>query len=114
VGLILNAVIHHVLDEEDPRGIVRYYSGLLPSGSYLQLTHFCDESPEARANAAVLRRSLGRGQVRGRAEIARFFDGLELVPPGLVYLHEWRPDSLPKGSDPPGGSLMLCGVARKP
>jgi len=102
-----------VLDEEDPDGIVNRYKQELAPGSYLQLTHFCDESPEARANAEVLRRSLGRGQVRSREEITRFFDGLELVQPGLVYLNEWQPDTLPNESEP-GATLMLCGVGRKP
>jgi hypothetical protein len=113
VGLIMNAVIHHVLDEEDPYGIVDRYKRALAPGSYLQLTHFCDESPEARANAAVLKRSLGRGQVRSREEIIKFFDGLELVPPGVVFLPFWQPDTLPNESEP-GSMLMLCGVARKP
>jgi SAM-dependent methyltransferase len=113
VGLIMNAVIHHLLDSEDPHGIVAEYLRALAPGSYLQLTHFCDESPEARANSAVLQRSLGRGQVRSREEISRFFDGLELVQPGVVFLPFWRPDSLPNEAEP-GSTLMLCGVARKP
>ena len=113
VGLILNAVIHHVLDAEDPHGIVDYYKRALAPGSYMQLTHFCDESPEARANAAVLQRTLGRGQVRSREEITRFFDGLEMVQPGLVYLNSWQPDTLANESEP-GATLMLCGVGRKP
>jgi hypothetical protein len=113
VGLIMNAVIHHVLDSEDPRGIVDRYKQAVVSGSYLQLTHFCDESPEARANAEVLQRSLGRGQVRSREEITRYFDGFELVQPGIVFLPWWRPDSLPTEADP-GSTLMLCGLARKP
>jgi hypothetical protein len=61
----------------------------------------------------VLRRSLGRGQVRSRREIQRFFDGLDMVQPGLVYLNAWQPDTLPHESEP-GSTLMLCGVARKP
>jgi hypothetical protein len=113
VGLILNAVIHHVLDEEDPYGIVDRYKRAVPAGSYMQMTHFCDESPEVRANAAVLKRSLGRGQARSREEITKFFDGLDLVPPGIVYLPWWQPDTLPNESAP-GSMLMLCGVARKP
>jgi S-adenosyl methyltransferase len=113
VGLILNAVIHHLLDEEDPRGIVARYKQELAPGSYMQMTHFCDEAPEVRANTDVLRRRLGRGQVRSREEITRFFDGLELVQPGLVYLNEWQPDSLSSESEP-GATLMLCGVGRKP
>jgi len=114
IGLILNAVIHHLLDEEDPHGVVGRYLEALAPGSYVQLTHFCDESAEARANSEVLTRSLGRGQVRSRAEIEGFFDGLELVPPGLVFLPYWRPD-VPVADPPPAGSmLMLVGVARKP
>jgi S-adenosyl methyltransferase len=114
IGLILNAVIHHLNDDEDPHGIVARYVAALAPGSYSQLTHFCDESAEARANAQVLTRSLGRGQVRSRAEIASFFDGLELVPPGLVFLPWWRPDG-PVESPPPAGSmLMLVGVGKKP
>jgi hypothetical protein len=114
IGLILNAVIHHLNDDEDPHGIVARYQRALAPGSYLQLTHFCDESAEARANSEVLTRSLGRGQVRSRAEIVRFFDGLELVPPGVVFLPWWRPDA-PVDSPPPAGSmLMLVGVGRKP
>jgi hypothetical protein len=113
VGLIMNAVIHHVLDEEDPYGIVDRYKRALAPGSYLQLTHFCDESPEVRANVAVLKRSLGRGQVRSREEITRFFDGLDLVQPGVVFLPFWQPDTLPNDAEP-GSMLMLCGVARKP
>jgi len=114
IGLILNAVIHHVLDEEDPYGIVARYTDALAPGSYLQLTHFCDSSQQARANEQVLKQSLGRGQVRSREQIARFFDGLDLVEPGLVYLPEWRPDEPVRRPLDPGSTLMLGGVGRKP
>jgi hypothetical protein len=113
VGLILNAVIHHMLDEEDPYGIVDRYKRAMCPGSYMMLTHFCDEAPEVRASVSVLKRAMGRGQVRSRAEITRFFDSLDLVDPGIVFLPWWQPDTLPKESEP-GGTLMLCGVARKP
>ena len=114
IGLILNAVIHHVLDEEDPYGIVARYTDALAPGSYLQLTHFCDSSQQARANEQVLKKSLGRGQIRSREQIARFFDGLDLVEPGLVYLPEWRPDDPVRRPLDPGSMLMLGGVGRKP
>ncbi len=114
VGLILNAVIHHLLDEEDPYGIVARYKEVLVPGSYMQLTHFCDDTPEAKANEQVLRESLGRGQTRSRAQIARFFAGLDLVEPGLVFLPEWRPDEPVRFPLDAGGKLMLVGVGRKP
>ena len=112
VGLILNAVIHHVLDEEDPYGIVDAYKRAVCPGSYMMLTHFSDEAPGVRASVAVLKRAMGRGQARSRAEITRFFDGLDLVEPGIVFLPWWRPDAPPAEAGP-GGTLMLCGVGRK-
>lgn len=114
IGLILNAVIHHLLDEEAPSGIVSRFREALAPGSYMQLTHFCDSSEEARALGRVLKGSLGRGQLRSREQIELFFDGLDLVEPGLVYLPQWRPDEpvcLPLG---PGSMACLVGVARKP
>jgi hypothetical protein len=114
IGLILNAVIHHVLDEEDPYGIVRRYTQLLPAGSYLLITHFSSASPEARALEQVLLRTLGRGQLRSREEITRFFDGLDIIEPGIVHLPEWHPDEpVPKPLDI-SGLLLLGGLGRKP
>jgi len=114
VGLILNAVIHHLLDDEDPYGVLARYKEAAAPGSYLQITHFCDAAPEARESVRVLRENLGRGQIRSREEIKRFFDGWELVPPGLVFLSEWRPDEPATLPIDVGSFLMLAGVARKP
>ena len=114
LGLILNAVIHHLLDEEDPYGVVATFKDMLAPGSAMQLTHFSDASPEAKANEQVLKQALGRGQVRTRAEITSFFDGLDLLDPGIVFLPQWRPDEPAPDPLPPGGTLMLVGVARKP
>jgi hypothetical protein len=113
LGLILNAVVHHLLDEEDPYGIVATFKDVLAPGSMMQLTHFSDASAESKANEQVLKQSLGRGQVRTRAEIAAFFDGLEILPPGLVFLPEWRPESPLPVPLPAGATLMLVGVGRK-
>jgi len=114
IGLILNAVIHHLLVEEEPYRIVDTYKDAVVPGSYLQLTHFSDASDEAKDSVDVLRRTLGRGQVRTRAEITRFFDGWDLLEPGVVFLPDWRPDEPPTEPPPPGSLLMLAGVARKP
>jgi hypothetical protein len=62
----------------------------------------------------VLRENLGRGQIRSREEIKRFFDGWEIVAPGLVFLSEWRPDEPVTLPLDVGSLLMLAGVARKP
>jgi S-adenosyl methyltransferase len=113
-GLIMNAVIHHVLDEEDPYGIVAAYKDAVVPGSYLQITHFCDAAPGAAASVQVVRENLGRGQIRSRDEIKRFFDGWQLLEPGLVFLSEWRPDEPVTLPLDVGSLLMLAGVARKP
>jgi hypothetical protein len=61
----------------------------------------------------VLRRNLGAVRCAAARRSPRFFDGLELIQPGVVFLPFWRPDSLTSEAGP-GGTLMLCGVARKP
>jgi SAM-dependent methyltransferase len=114
VGLILNAVLHHVLDEEDPFGVVTRYKELLPPGSYLLLTHFSDYSEEARGLEGVLLRMLGRGQLRSIEEITRFFDGLDLVEPGIVHPPLWRPDKPVTSPMDISEVLYLGGLGRKP
>jgi S-adenosyl methyltransferase len=114
VGLIMNAVIHHVLDEENPQGIIDTYKERIAPGSYLLLTHFSNSSPEARELEAVLLRTLGRGQLRTREEITRFFDGLEIIEPGIVYLPLWRPDRPVSDRLDISGLLYMGGVGRKP
>ena len=62
VGLIMNAVIHHMLDEEDPYGVVAAYKDAVVPGSYLQITHFCDAAPEAAPTCGAA------GEPRARAD----------------------------------------------
>jgi S-adenosyl methyltransferase len=114
VGLILNAVIHHVLDVEKPHDVVDRYKELLAPGSYLLLTHFSNVSEQARGLEAVLLRMLGRGQLRSREAITRFFEGFDLVEPGIVHLPEWRPDEPVKYPLDISELLYLGGLARKP
>jgi hypothetical protein len=52
--------------------------------------------------------------MRSRAEILRFFDGFDLVEPGLVYIAQWRPDSPASVPDDPSQFWVLAGVGRKP
>jgi hypothetical protein len=113
IGLILSAVIHHILDEEDPSGIVSRCKEALAPGSYMELSHFCNDSKEAKELEQVLQAGLGRGKIRGREEIERFFDGLELVDPGLVYLPQWRPEE-PLRLPLERSTLLLVGVGWKP
>jgi hypothetical protein len=114
IGLILNAVIHHVNDDENPRAIVTAFKCALAPGSYLQLTHFSDAAPEAAALEQVLMQAIGSGRMRGRQEFTSFFDGLELVGPGVVFAPEWRPDTTVRYPLESCAKLLLSGMGRKP
>ena len=114
IGLVLNGVVHHLNDDEDPHGAVAKLTSALASGSYLQLTHFSTAAPAAAALERVLMQSLGSGRMRSADEITAFFDDLELVDPGVVILPEWRPDRPVSYPLETGGQLILGGMARKP
>ena len=95
-GLLLVAVLHFISDAEDPWQIVATLRDALAPGSYLVLCHATNESKPAVAQAAeqVYNRSVATQlHMRSRADILRFFDGFELLDPGLVYIPQWRPDS---------------------
>ncbi len=115
VALMLLGILHLVQDSEEPYRIVADLMAGLPSGSYLALSHPASDI-NAPAQAEAQRRYNERVStpqtLRTRAEVVRFFDGLELVPPGVVYVHAWRPD--PGDVPPKDGKSAHGGVARKP
>jgi hypothetical protein len=94
VALLLIAILHFIGDSDEPWSIVERLLDALPSGSYLALSHLTgDFRPEAWEQVAeVYRRQGVTMQVRPRAQIERFFTGLELIEPGLQVLPAWRPD----------------------
>ncbi|MBO0804187.1 MAG: SAM-dependent methyltransferase [Nocardiopsaceae bacterium] len=116
VGLLLIAVLHSIPDRDDPYRAVATLLDALPSGSYLAVTHGTSDQagPEAKARGAELTRRQSRHQytVRSRAEVERFFEGLDLVEPGLVPHQDWRPDR--KDEEMAGVIALWAGVARKP
>ncbi|MEU2296670.1 SAM-dependent methyltransferase [Streptomyces antibioticus] len=105
VALLLVAILHFVEDADDPYTAVAELSAALAPGSMLVLTHASYEGiplPTERAGGAVdvykdIRNPL---IMRSRDEIARFFEGYDMVEPGLVPMPEWRPDSAPEDEDP--------------
>jgi S-adenosyl methyltransferase len=116
-GLLLNMVLHFIGDADDPWQIVATFREQLAPGSFLVLGAPTNESRPMLADATekVYNRSVStRAQVRSRAEIRRFFDGFDLVDPGLVYVPEWRPDSPDDVPEDPGKIWILAGVGRKP
>jgi SAM-dependent methyltransferase len=116
VALLMVAVLHFIPDEWGPREALAQYVSALAPGSYLVLSHAV-EQPSLDGVEAVDRlyeRSANPGVRRTREEVLAFFDGLDLVEPGLVWTPQWRPDSPDEVGDHPESSLVMAAVARKP
>jgi hypothetical protein len=114
VALSLNALLHFVPDAQDPYGIVDRLLGVLPSGSALAVSHCTAEfDPDTWQKIHDIYTSSGTPvQFRSQAEVGRFFDGLDLLDPGVVVGHRWRPDA-PDGDDtsvPSDASVGMWGA----
>jgi hypothetical protein len=115
-GLLLAMVLHFIPDADDPWRIVATLRDALAPGSFIVLSHVENESRPEKAQAAekVYNRSVATSvQMRSRAEILRFFDGFEVLDPGLVYIPQWRPDSPADVPDDPSKFWVRVGVGRK-
>jgi hypothetical protein len=114
VAVMLIAVMHLIVDADEPYRLVGQLMDAVPAGSYLALSQVAsDIQAEQMAEAAKRYNRMARETQRHRtqAEVARFFDRLELVEPGLVPVQQWRPTSELEAS---ARSAMWGGVARKP
>lgn len=116
VGLLLCGILHHILDEEDPYGVMHELCAALAPGSYVFIHHLvADQDPVATRVQEAMLQGHGRGQFRTVDQVTHFFDGLDLVPPGVTTVSEWRPDpTTPRLSDHPVLRLAAVGVGRKP
>ncbi|NUP50128.1 MAG: SAM-dependent methyltransferase [Catenulispora sp.] len=95
VALSLIAIVHFVLDEDDPQGIVNHLMSALAPGSFLTLTVFTGDTDPVGVGG-VSREYNKRGiplQVRDKAETEAFFKGYELIDPGVTLVHHWHPDA---------------------
>lgn len=83
--------MHFLPDDQDPYGITRTLVDALPPGSFLVLSHgTADQHPELRQETeTAYKKGAIALRMRTRVEVERFFDGLELVEPGLVPATEW-------------------------
>jgi len=121
-GVLMTAVMHFVADEQDPWGLVARYMAAVAPGSYLALSHgTADRVLPQRAQAGLDTYAKASEQVylRPRAEVERFFTGLELVSPyagaapGVTYAGLWGAENLDT-ADTEGSRGVYCGVARRP
>jgi SAM-dependent methyltransferase len=94
VAVLLAGVLHFVPDSDDPAGIVAKLRDALAPGSYVLISHATADGQPAEVIEA--QRLSGRTAteivLRTRDELMRFFDGLTLIEPGLVFIPAWRPD----------------------
>ena len=112
VAVTMLAVLHAVGDEDDPYAVVAQIMRAVPSGSYLAISHIASELEREQLNQSrdrVNRISHQQYTHRSHTEVLRFFDGLEMVEPGLVELRHWRP-TIETSRVTPG----WCGLGRKP
>ncbi|WP_426512643.1 SAM-dependent methyltransferase [Dactylosporangium sp. McL0621] len=116
VALMLVAILHFIPAEADPYGIVARLVDALPSGSYLVMSHATYDfmPPEAIAKLDAADSGQIKFNPRSRDDFARFFDGLELLPPGIVSIAEWRAEDEPAPRPTAAEMASHCAVARKP
>jgi trans-aconitate methyltransferase len=113
VAVMLMTILQHVDDEDEPGKIVATLMAAMPPGSYLAVSHPAkDIEAESMARMAerlngILAESI---TLRARAEVAAFFDDLEIVEPGLVQASKWRPAGEAEAAAP---AALWAGVARK-
>ena len=112
VALMMLGILGNVLDTDRARSIVDRLVAAVPAGSYLVINDGTDTN-ERGVEGAQIRGDAGDPYcLRSPDLIAHFFDGLELLEPGVVSTPRWRPD--PGSATPPAELGVFCGVARKP
>jgi hypothetical protein len=97
VALLLVSVLHFVRDDEDPVGMIAAYRDALPAGSYLVISHgtadFHRDKVDAVADIYKKKGVTANFSARSHSEVLTFFDGFDLIEPGLVQVSLWRPDT---------------------
>lgn len=116
IALMLLGILNHIMDSEEPYAIVNRIMDVLPSGSYLAMTHpITDDRGDAVEKIIRFWNESGGTpplKARTRQELTQFFDGLELLEPGVVSSSHWRPEPSEHGD--PVEVVEFCGVGRKP
>ena len=115
VAIMLLAILHYLPDLNEAQRVVARLVSAVPSGSYLTISHAAsDISPDEMAEMIRrMNKHLAEGNHVGRTHdvVAQFFDGLDLLEPGVVKVTEWRPESAMQAEGP---TSLWGGVARKP
>jgi hypothetical protein len=117
IGVLLLLLMHFIADDEEAYRIVAFLRDALAPGSYLALSHTTHDNIPPDVSEQIMRLYAGStnpGHVRSQAQIERFFDGLAVVEPGVVFIPLWRPeDPDDVFLDQAERSLTMGGVGRK-
>jgi hypothetical protein len=117
VAVILFGILHFFADADQPQAIVASLVGSLASGSYLAISHLARDvhSAEMTETFDRLNQQMSESVVlRTQAQVSAFFDGLEVIDPGVVQLPLWRPDPDNQRAGANRPLPMWCAVGRKP
>ena len=117
VGALFVSVMHCIPDSSDPAAVLRGIIDRLPSGSFLVINQLVSEDKATRdfVTEFMAETTQNRwGRVRQAHEVERFFDGLEVLEPGLGEINDWRPDSDLGPKQLTDEWYEFGGVARKP
>jgi hypothetical protein len=116
VAVMLLMTLHFIPDNDDPYALVHRFMDAVPSGSHLVISS--TESEDGARGEAAKQGTARYNQMvatpmtrRSRADVARFFEGLDIVEPGYVHMSRWRPD--PGGEQPERFSPAVAVVGRK-
>jgi hypothetical protein len=115
VAVMLIAILQLITDDDDPYRLVAELTAAIPSGSFLAITHVAGDMGRMTPGALEAARRLSellpqRVNPRSQAQVTKFFDGLELIEPGVVPVQQWRPASDDEAAAP---AALWGGVARK-
>jgi hypothetical protein len=108
VALIMSGILGHVTDDDEAGAMVREYIGALAPGSYFIALDGSHSVEHGEAEKIWNEQANPPYVLRSHQQFARFFDGLELVEPGVVSAPTWRP-----GSGDAQPLDVVCGVGRK-
>jgi hypothetical protein len=114
VAVSLLSILHAIPDADDPHAIVAKLMAAVPSGSHLAVSHvgaeLLDRDKQEGVRGVADRMVQQTPTYRSREQIARFFEGADLIEPGIVRVEEWRPEH---AADASAKSSMWCAVGRK-
>jgi SAM-dependent methyltransferase len=116
VALLLVAVLHFITEEERPADLVRRLADALVPGSHLVISHATIDGRAPQVGEAIEKlysRTSAPGRPRDHASVKAFFDGFEILEPGLVYLPQWRPEESDLKFERPELAWGYAGVGRK-